>query len=180
MPGKGGDGSGVVIHSSTASTNSWRGKRQRRAGVGGHRTGDPAVDTRGRRTVRPVSAILTMLAGYFVCGCARCRRVVSTTRAITRVFQTRALPKSKSRQSHTAAQPREARLVAPNAGFARGFDVHTPRRYPSIAVDASRSDVARWVAMRRECQRGGRRTGGFDVSPSWRFFGPPSSDPRVR
>ena len=37
-----------------------------------------------------------------------------------------------------------------------------------------------WGAMRRECQRGGRRTGGFDVSPSWRFFGPPSSSDRVR
>ena len=43
--GKGGDGSGVVIHSSTASTGSWRGKRQRRAGRGGHGTGDPAVDS---------------------------------------------------------------------------------------------------------------------------------------
>ena len=76
-------------------------------------------------------------------------------------FPATSVTQKQSRQSHTAAQPREARLVAPNAGFARVFDVRTPRRYPSITVDASRSDVARWGAMRRECQRGGRRTGAL-------------------
>ena len=76
-------------------------------------------------------------------------------------FPNTSVTPKQSRQSHTAAQPREARLVAPNAGFARVFDVHTPRRYLSITVDASRSDVARWGEMRRECQRGGRRTGAL-------------------
>ena len=158
MPGKGGDGSGVVIHSSTASTNSWRGKRQRRAGVGGHRTGDPAVDTRGRRTVRPVSAILTMLAGYFVCGCARCRRVVSTTRAITRVFQTRALPQSKV-VSHTQrrslgkrASWRRMRVSPVFSTFTRRGDIHRSPWMRRGAMPRMGRDEAR-VPARREANR---------------------------